>query len=376
MKQFIADHIKNIGGWTTSRKILCFAVDDYGNVRVKSKSALSKLEESGLKLKTHFDQNDALDTTEDFEQLYEVLSSVKDIHNNCAIFTPYALSANINFDKMLSGAEEYKYELLPQTYEKLASEDKAYKGAYKMLKEGIEKKLIKPQCHGREHLNVDLFNIFLKEKNPILWDNLRNHSYTGLPRHASKPNVFYTEAYGFWDIDEIEQHKQIIKDGVNCFKSVYGYPSKTFTAPGQKIHPSLFKYLEELGIQSIDKPRKTKRHLGEDNYKVETNKLGFQEDENHVTVVRNAAFEPASGRKEDWVNFTFSQIKAAFRLNKPAIVSTHRVNFCGHTNPENRTTGLKQLKQLLHKVKQECPEVEFMAIDELSDEIIKTSRNK
>ena len=36
----IRNHIKNISGWRTNRKIIVFSVDDYGNVRLSSKVLL------------------------------------------------------------------------------------------------------------------------------------------------------------------------------------------------------------------------------------------------------------------------------------------------------------------------------------------------
>ena len=99
--------------------------------------------------------------------------------------------------------------------------------------------------------------------------------------------------------------------------------------------------------------------------------MGIQKGQNHVTIVRNCMFEPNS-RNIDWVDFTFDQIKAAFFWGKPAIVSSHRVNFCGHIDSENRMKGLEALQALLFKVVRTWPEVEFVAVDELA-EIIKHS---
>ncbi len=84
-------------------------------------------------------------------------------------------------------------------------------------------------------------------------------------------------------------------------------------------------------------------------------------------------FEPNS-KNIDWVNFTFEQIKAAFFWGKPAIVSSHRVNFCGHIEPENRRKGLKTLQSLLDKVIKTWPDVEFVSVDELAGIIKETSR--
>ena len=97
MKQFLANHLKNISGWKTNRKLLAFAVDDYGNVRLHNKTAKENLIKSGVKLNSRFDHLDALDTREDYEMLFEVLGSVKDINGNQAILTPYALPCNADY---------------------------------------------------------------------------------------------------------------------------------------------------------------------------------------------------------------------------------------------------------------------------------------
>jgi hypothetical protein len=44
-------------------------------------------------------------------------------HNHPSVFTPYALSANINFEAVMEHPTGYQYELLPQTYQKLADKD-------------------------------------------------------------------------------------------------------------------------------------------------------------------------------------------------------------------------------------------------------------
>jgi len=373
VKQTLTNHIKNLGGWTTKRKILCFAVDDYGNVRLHSKNAFDSLKNKGVNLKNRFDHFDALDTKDDFLQLYDVLNSVKDQHQNPAIFTPYALSANINFDKVLQEKNQYEYELLPETYQKLAKENKAYQGAWELLQEGIQNKFIKPQFHGREHLNINLFNDLLKQNHPHFIANLKHCSYAGIPQNPKKPTIKFTQAFAFWDEKDILEHKKIIENGLKCFETVYGYKPSTFTPPAQQLHPELFQFIENLGIKAIDKPRQVKRHLGQNNFKKEHNKLGIQKNQNHITIVRNAVFEPTEPRNINWVDFAFKQIQAAFRTHKPAIVSSHRVNYCGHISAQNRTKGLNALKHLLNKVTTTYPDVEFLAVDELVNEIIKTS---
>ena len=95
--------------------------------------------------------------------------------------------------------------------------------------------------------------------------------------------------------------------------------------------------------------------------------MGLDKKNNLVILVRNVVFEPTEDRGIDWVNYAFKQIEAAFFWNKPAIISSHRVNFCGHIDPKNREKGLNALKQLLKKIVEKWPDVEFMSADELGD---------
>ena len=61
-----------------------------------------------------------------------------------------------------------------------------------------------------------------------------------------------------------------------------------------------------------------------------------------------------------------SQIKQAFYWGKPAIVSTHRVNYVGGMDMEHRDNNLRLLDQLLGKILAMWPDVEFTSSDELA----------
>ena len=99
------------------------------------------------------------------------------------------------------------------------------------------------------------------------------------------------------------------------------------------------------------------------------NWTGKQNKEGQIYQVRNVVFEPTDNRGFDWVDYSFRQISTAFKWNKPAIVSSHRVNFCGEIDSDNRRKGLAALQALLEKVVQHFPEVEFMSSKELGDTI-------
>jgi hypothetical protein len=177
IKTDIVNNVKNIIGWKTSRKIVVISVDDYGNVRLDSKEARANMDRAGLKVTSRFDAYDTLESGQDLEILYETLSSVKDSKGRHAIFTPYALPCNINFEKMAEeGYKNYHYETLPETYAKL----KGYEGSWAMWQEGIKRGLMVPQFHGREHVNLKVFNEKLQKHDEQLLTSLKNRSFTSI----------------------------------------------------------------------------------------------------------------------------------------------------------------------------------------------------
>jgi hypothetical protein len=368
LKDSLINNLKNSIGWKTKRKIVVFSVDDYGNVRLHSKEAREKLDQAGLKVYSRFDLYDTLETKQDLEQLYAVLDSVKDKDGRSAVFTPFSLPCNIDFDKMKAdNFQKYYFENLPVTYSKLAKEQpEAYKGAWELWQEGIAKGFLKPQFHGREHLNLFVFNDKLEKRDPELLAVLQNKSYTSIS-DEDYPTMSSTAALDFWDVDDNEKLKPILVEGLQLFKEVYGYPSSYFTPPVYQIHQSLFSTLKENGIKYIDLGLVRKEHQGRNSSKTSFNFIGKKTTEGLTIMVRNIVFEPTEDRGLDWVNFTMKQIERAFRWNKPAIISSHRVNFCGHIDSKNRAIGLQALQKLLQEIVKKWPEVEFMAANELGD---------
>jgi len=364
IKETLLVNLKNMFGPKTKRKIVVFSVDDYGNVRLDSKQARTNLDAAGLPIYSRFDALDTLETKQDLEQLYTVLSSVKDKKGKSAVFTPFALPCNIDFEKM--AAEDYvqfHYETLPETYKKLADKNaEAYQGAWELWQDGIAKGLMQPQFHGREHLNLTIFNDKLQKRDPQLLAALQNRSFTSISDEAY-PTMQSTAALDFWDLTENEKLIPTLKDGLEKFEQVYGYRSNHFTPPVYSIHHSLFATLKQNGIDFIDLGLVRKEHQGFGKYKSEVNYTGKQTPEGLSIIVRNVVFEPTEDRGIDWVAFTMKQIEAAFRWNKPANISSHRVNFCGHIDPGNREKGLSALKKLLGEIVKKWPDVEFMSAD-------------
>jgi len=360
-------YLKNSIGWRTNRKIVVFTTDDYGNVRMASKEARETMRLAGMNVAfTRFDFYDALEDKEDLQQLYETLSSVKDKNGNHPVFTAMSESANPDFEKIKkNNFEQYHYELLPETYNKLAG----YKGMMELWKEGIEKKLIFPQFHGREHLNLKFFMESLRTNNREARTAFDNRSFAAITRRLY-PGIGYTAAFAFTDFNENEYFKEIIRDGLNVFEKVFGFRAKHFSAPGAKENRVLEETMFENGIKFIDKDFITAEPLGNNKYKKVLRYTGQRNRLSQIYIVRNCLFEPVqlpSVPKTDWVKYCMDQIDIAFRLRRPANISGHRVNYSGHIEPSIREYGLSQLRILLKEIVKKWPDVEFMTTVDLGN---------
>jgi len=373
LKQRLLLNLKNIPGWRTKRKIVVISVDDYGNVRLDSKKAREAMDQAGIKAQNRFDRLDTLETRDDLDMLYDTLRSVKDKNGRHSVFTPFALPCNINFEKMEEeGFKEYHYELLPETYDKLSTQQpEAYKGAWDLWREGIEEGLMVPQFHGREHLNLKVFEELLAKKEPELLTALKNRSFTGIS-DSGYSTISPMAAFDFWQFKENNRFKRIIEDGLLRFEQVFGYQPVHFTPPVYNIHPVLYEVLRKNGVKYVDSAFLKKEHQGEGIFKRKFNYTG-KEINGLTVIVRNVVFEPTESRGFDWVNYAMHQIEAAFRWNRPAIISSHRVNFCGHIDPENREKGLSGLRELLKRIRERWPEIEFFGANELGD-LIRSGR--
>jgi hypothetical protein len=121
------------------------------------------------------------------------------------------------------------------------------------------------------------------------------------------------------------------------------------------------------GVEYINTAKKQLEPIGDGNYKKNIRYLGKKNIYGQFYITRNCFFEPASFEKKNWVDSCLKEIEIAFRWNKPAIISTHRVNYIGFIREENRKHGLAQLNELLNQILKRYPDVEFMTSVQLGD---------
>lgn len=353
-------HLSNILGKTTKRHLLAFFVDDYGAIINNDIISQKQFLKAGGDLgSSRFSKYDTLETNEDLEALFDVLSSYKDINGRYIAWTPLAVSANPDFEKIRQNAySNYVYEELDKTL----SRKSECNNVLLLVKQGIQEGFYMPQYHGREHINVWVLMHALKSNNHnvrLAFNNDSLYTFRGEDGIVSS-----NQAFRIIKDTDISYYSEIITDGLECFKRVYGYNAIHFNAPGNRENCNLTSVIAKAGISYVETDKIKHEYLGSGKWKKEFHWNGEKNRFGQRYIIRNCVFEP-SADLSDWAGYTFKQIQIAFKWNKPAIVSSHRVNFAGAISEANRKRGLTELKRLIKLVIKAFPDVEFVTSKQL-----------
>lgn len=372
IKRNIQLHAKNALGWRTERKILIFESDDWGSIRMPSRKVAKILKDKGINIggqSERYNKYDCLANSKDLESLFQLLSSFKDSQGSPVVFTAMSLVANPDFEKIKAqNFEQYYFETFDRTLARYPNRE----NTFGLWKEGIEANIFCPQFHGREHLNVAVWMKDLKQGEIHTRTAFDNRCW-GV-KHTLDHAINYQAAFNIGEISELKVQNNILISGLNKFQELFGYKATFFVPPNGSFHTKLEKTLSEEGIRYISTSKVQKEPQGKGKIRKLYHYLGQANENNQIYLTRNCFFEPSSSRR-DWINTCLKEIDFAFKWNKPAIVSTHRVNYIGALHESNRANGLKSLKTLLEKVLRKWPNVEFMTSAQLG-EIIYNSKFK
>jgi hypothetical protein len=362
--RYLGRNLQNIPGWHTKRKIVVIESDDWGSIRMSSRGTYDSLRSKGYNIDNNrYEQFDALESNEDIEVLFDALLEFKDFRGNYPVITANNIVGNPDFDKIRDcGYKEYYYEPFTTTYNNYPNHDRVLE----LLKKGLNNRIFKPQFHGRDHVNVAAWLSALQndDKNVQLafsekMISFYSDSYIG-------PKRQYMDALHYRTNNEKVYVMNSLIEGLHLFRQIWGFDSKSFIAPcylwDSEIEDILMRegviFLQGVYIQYEHSPLINK----------EQKKYHFTGQQNHsgqFYLVRNAVFEPSSGRQNDPVGNCLREISIAFKWKRPAIICSHRVNYIGGIFRDNRTKNINLLKQLLTAIIDKWPDVEFMSSDQL-----------
>lgn len=353
--------IPNLLSWKTKEKLLVIQSDDWGSLRMDSNQVREKLAmHPMIDAQDPYNLFDTLASKQDLEHLFETLNGIQDNRGRNPVITANCVTSNPDFEKIsASGFKTYYSENVHQTFDRFNQSD-----AFEMWKEGIKKNLFHPQFHGHEHVNV-----------PFWMQKLQaNHAGVKAAFEAGNFGVSFKELglrkrnfQAAWDYENSEDQTHIengIIEGLNDFEKYFGYRSKTAVAPSyvwsdkqeKLLHQHGVNYMQTIpyqqrpapGSASFDKKFRVGKRAG--------SQMGYQ--------LRNVFFEPSlDGDNHEQVKM---RIRRAFAQRVPAVVCSHRLNFIGGLNENNRRKNIESLKTILNWVVQEFPDVQFINSEELA----------
>lgn len=371
IKHIIGNNLINVAGWKTKRRIVVFESDDWGAIRMPDiqarNSLLSKFPYSFSA--ATYDKVDNLANSTDLAELFDVLQNFKDINGRHPKFTLNTIVANPDFNKIKNtDFQQYYYTPFIKTLDSYRN----HEGTFDVWKEGISRGLIKPQLHGREHLNVTLWMKCLKDNITEVHESYKYNTWNSKLGNGKRLDV----AFNYEDKNDLLFISESITEAADLFCSIFGYRSESFIAPAYTWDSKIEDFLHDSGVKYIQGgvfqllPEYERQLM---NKKTLLHYMGQKNRNGQIYLIRNAHFEPVLDTHYDVVDLTMNYLERIFRWNKPAIISTHRLNYIGNLEPQNRVDTLGKLKTLLTLMLIKYPDIEFFSSDELG-KIIQNSQ--
>ncbi|WOK05369.1 hypothetical protein RT717_20010 [Imperialibacter roseus] len=363
----LTNHVLNVPGWRTKRKIVVIESDDWGSIRMPSFTTYERLKKEGF----HVDRDvylkyDSLASETDLSRLFEVLRSVKDKNGHPAIITANTIVANPDFERIRQADfQEYFYEPFTATLSRYPH----HANSFKLWKEGVAEGIFRPQFHGREHLNVYQWMRSLRNDE----DNIKTAFDNQMISISSEPLKLpygYMESLDYYSEEERKEKGDILKEGLLLFEKTFGYKSRSFIANCYVWDKAIESDLKEEGVQYLQGVLVQKQPRNKNQFHDYRHRYHFQGEQNKLRqryLVRNAFFEPSHRSYQDDVSECLRRMEIAFFWQKPVVISTHRVNFIGCIDQKNADRTFTLFRELLSRMVQRWPDIEFLSSDRLGE---------
>lgn len=357
MREILKKHIVNIRGNRLDQRYIVFESDDWGAIRIPSISAREKLLQKKLiRENDPFSRFDSLETTEDYEALFNVLKKFKNNNGKHPVFTANFILNNPDFDKIESeDFQTYHSESFKETYNSYGGSE----NAWDELNKGIANKLIVPQFHGSEHLNVVRWMDSLKLGNQRYHFAFKEQCYAidEIGSHNRRENIMAT--YDYSSPEELEFLKNGITKGLQQFQEIFGFASTTSIAPCYVWGDIVEKELLAGGVRGFQGSFLQNSPIPGKAFQKNYRYIGQRNRDQQYYLVRNCLFEPSIHPNINWVAKCMESINIAFKWGKPAIIGTHRINYTGRLDTSQRDHNLKLLLELLVEINKKWPEANF-----------------
>lgn len=355
---------RNTGrAWRCPDRILVIESDDWGALRTSTAEAHATLASCGYQMERSCYSVDSIETDDDLGQLFDLLDDFKDPRGRPACITGNMVLANPDFSAIReSGFRRYVYEPVVATLQSSPGRG----GVARLWREGMAKRLFRPQFHAREHVRWWEWLDALRRGSP---EALRTFDLKmcGVPLAVSK------EQQSFFQPIHVDHpappggnagSTDLITQGLRLFQEQFGFRSLSTIAPNCAWTGDTESIWAQNGVRYIQGGYQQLVVTAAGTV-LRAHYLGERSKYDGWYLVRNCTFEPSRAAGEDYWVKCLAQISRAFRLRIPAIVSSHRVNYVGSIVESNRDRGLGQLRLLLEQVREKWPDVHFLSSAEL-----------
>jgi hypothetical protein len=368
-KKKLIKNYTNYKGWKTKRKIIVIESDDWGSIMMKDQETYNNLLKKGIAVdNSKYSMLDCLENRKDLNDLFNVLKSHTTDEGYSPKFTFNTVMENPDFEKIKElNFTVYQGEKFNDSYKKYYNEDNM-----DIWRQAIEEDIMLPQFHAKEHFNRFFWMNDLQNKNLETLIGFEN-SFFGIGiKTSSSYRKHYLATYNSETVNEQILIQDNLKDGLNKFTETFGFDSKTFIGSNYTWTSELESLLETQNILGIQGQRvQFIPNLNNEGAKYIRHYTGQKNSNKQIYTVRNCIFEPYENPNIDWIDITMRDIKNAFFWNTPAIIVTHRINYVSTLSKKHQELNLNLLNQLLKKIINYYPDVEFLTSDELFNTINK-----
>jgi len=351
-----------VRGWRSRQRIVVIWSDDWGTIRTSCRRAYDQLVAAGLPMDRTPLSLDAMETDEDLAMLFEVLEGVRDCDGRPACMTANMVMANPDFNRIReAGFQEYYWEPVSAT---LAGDPQRGQVA-RLWDEGRRRGLFLPQLHAREHVCWWEWLGAVRRNVPMARETF-DLGMCGVP-YAVKPDLaFYRSPYqseeelAEWGVDL----EVLVREGAELFERQFGYRALSAVAPNYCWTDKVEAVWAQVGVRSIQGGILQLYPVGK-RVVFRPHYLGERSPMGGMYLVRNCTFEPEEDPAGS-VEHCWRQMARAFRFGKPAVISSHRLNYMGSISPERRSRSLGLLTELLRGILRRWPDARFMNTLELA----------
>jgi hypothetical protein len=354
--------LKHLGASPCRERTVVIESDDWGSRRMPSAKAREWLVSQGIIKGDEPYDHESLENAEDIARLSEVLSAFTDFTGRHPVLTCFYNPANPDFKAIREADfDHYFSESVPDTLDRRGDRREVEKAWHEARDAG----LLVPEYHGREHLQVPMWMKSLRQPGPVR-DAFDHEFYSvPLPDQPAFCRAFRA-AYYFSEPSEIPELESILLDGARMFERQHGFVPRVFCPPNNVFHPTMLSSVRKAGCLTIVRPLRSKQPDGRGGGK--TVLAWSRKPLPGMSISRrNAIFEPVMNAS---VDHAMKGIESAFSWGRPAVLSTHRVNYIGGINPAMRDQGIRALRELLARSVKTWPDVRFLASHELIEWIV------